>query len=115
MNQSIIGFNIRKFRQNAGITIEQLAERTNLSDNFIGNIERGSDTPSLKSMIKIANALAASVDALLGENLVINTSLNNNTQEFYIREINDYLLKMTDKQKFYVLQCIQALENFKSK
>ena len=96
------------------MTIENLAEKTGLSDNFVGNIERGSDIPSMKSLIKIANALGASIDAILGPNLLYNAPFGaeKNKQNYYDKEIYFRIEKLTEKQKAYVLECIDLLLNF---
>ena len=41
----IIGSNIRKERKNQMLTIEQLAEKAGITDNFLGKIERGESMP----------------------------------------------------------------------
>lgn len=45
--------------------MEQLAEKANLSTNFIGAIERGLKEPSLSTLISILNALDIPADVLL--------------------------------------------------
>lgn len=67
-----IGKNIRKYRNEKNMRQEDLAERTGLSTNYIGMIERGEKLPSLDTFIEIANALDVSSDMLLCE--VINRS-----------------------------------------
>ena len=47
MNLDKIGKNIRQERKKQHLTIAQLAEKAEISDNFMGNIERGTDIPSL--------------------------------------------------------------------
>ena len=39
--KELFGQRLREQRQNQGLTMEQLAEKANLSSNFIGAIERG--------------------------------------------------------------------------
>ena len=53
----MVGKRIRFFREQAGLTQGKLAERTGLSDNFIGLIERGIKHPTLETLNKIAAAL----------------------------------------------------------
>lgn len=65
MDFTTIGRNIKKYRTEKGIRQEQLAEMTDLSTNYIGMIERGEKTPSLATLISIANALGISSDPLL--------------------------------------------------
>ena len=60
-----IGRNIRKCRDDLGITQEKLAEMVDLSVSYMGAIERGKKLPKLKVFISIANALKVSSDVLL--------------------------------------------------
>ena len=41
------------------------------SDNFVGNIERGESTPSLPTLIDVANALNVGTDTLLQDYLTV--------------------------------------------
>jgi transcriptional regulator with XRE-family HTH domain len=59
--QELLGKRIRGLRNKAGLTIAQLAEKANLSDNFIGCIERGERSPTLKTLEKVASALGVEI------------------------------------------------------
>jgi transcriptional regulator with XRE-family HTH domain len=52
-----VGRNIRGARKATGLSQFQLAERSGLSADFIGKVERGSTSPSLESLKAIADAL----------------------------------------------------------
>ncbi|MCX8092995.1 MAG: helix-turn-helix domain-containing protein [Candidatus Goldbacteria bacterium] len=52
-----LGIKIRFYRENAGLTQEQLSELINVSQNFLSQIENGKRTPSLKTIIKISEVL----------------------------------------------------------
>lgn len=55
-----IGQNIRNIRKQLDWTIDILAEKADLSSNFVGNIERGNGVASIQSLIKIIEALGCS-------------------------------------------------------
>jgi len=57
-----IGERIRNLRKLARLTQEQLAERADLSVQFVGFIERGQAKPTLDSLEKLAAALGARVE-----------------------------------------------------
>ena len=57
MKLDTIGKNIRKFRLARKLRQEDLAEKTDLTTNYIGMVERGEKIPSLETFIKIVNAL----------------------------------------------------------
>lgn len=59
-----LGQNIKKYRSLLSISQQELADRTNLSLNFIGKIEVAFSKPSLESLIKIAEALEITVSEL---------------------------------------------------
>lgn len=60
-----IGEKIRKYRKAKGMTQEELAEKTELSTNFLGAIERAEKNLTLANLINIANALDVTSDMLL--------------------------------------------------
>ncbi|NOZ86726.1 MAG: response regulator [Deltaproteobacteria bacterium] len=53
-----IGLLIRQSRKNLGLTLKDLAQRTNLSVSLISQIERAESSPSIASLFKIAGALS---------------------------------------------------------
>jgi transcriptional regulator with XRE-family HTH domain len=55
--QHVVGMNIREARKAKGLTQFQLAERSGLSADFIGKVERGTTSPSIESLKAIATAL----------------------------------------------------------
>jgi transcriptional regulator with XRE-family HTH domain len=69
MDYKNLGQNIRKRRQQANLTIEELAEKAGIGENFLGKIERGQATPSLETTVKIADALRCGVDCFLSGEL----------------------------------------------
>ena len=52
-----VGSRIQQLRKAQKLTQAQLAEKTELSDDYIGAIERGSRSPSLEVLEKISQAL----------------------------------------------------------
>ena len=52
-----LGINIKKRRKELNLSQQQLADRCNLSLNFIGKIEVSYSKPSLDSVVDIAEAL----------------------------------------------------------
>ena len=60
-----MGRRIRRKRQEQGLTQAQFAKKIGVSTSFYGHIERGSRTPSIDTLVIIANALNVGLDALL--------------------------------------------------
>jgi len=56
-----VGKRVRSLREGKGISQEVLAEKSNLHRTYIGGVERGLRTPSLKSLQRIAKGLGVAV------------------------------------------------------
>lgn len=69
MNKKIFGKELQKYRERAGYSQENLAERVECSAIFISYMERGKKSPSLDTLVKLSNILGVSVDILLGKEL----------------------------------------------
>lgn len=60
-----IGQNVKRARENAGLTQERFAEMIGLGEKHVSAIECGAVGLSLTSLRKICNALSISSDAIL--------------------------------------------------
>lgn len=60
-----VGQNIRKYREKAGFTQEELAFEAGLHRAYIGQIERGEKNIGIKNLQKIANTLKIKISKLL--------------------------------------------------
>ncbi len=60
----LLGANVRRYRKRAGLTQEALAENLDLSLNFMGQVERGSRTPSFATLGRIAQVLKVDIQDL---------------------------------------------------
>ena len=82
-----LGERIKKIRKTARLTQDRLAERTNLSVEYISRLERGIAQPSFKTLAIIAEVLNVTIkDFFDFENPV---SFKNKRQEAL--EENDYI------------------------
>jgi transcriptional regulator with XRE-family HTH domain len=61
----IVGKNIRACRTSAGLTLEQLAEKADLSCPYLSEIERGRENISLDKLVKLAQALGVGLSKLV--------------------------------------------------
>ena len=61
---SAFGLNVRRKREAKVLTQERLAEKADLDPTYISGIERGVRNPSLLSILRLADALDASVAEL---------------------------------------------------
>lgn len=60
----MLGKNIKARRKALGLTQQELAEKMDMSLNFIGKIEVAFSKPSLETLIQIADALETTVSEL---------------------------------------------------
>jgi transcriptional regulator with XRE-family HTH domain len=98
-----IGARIKYFRKKAHLSQEELAELTELSRVFIGFVERGEKTPSIESIVSIANALNVSADDLLFGNLIVSNSPH------YAPEY-ELLADCTSEETDIILKCMAYLK-----
>lgn len=95
-----IGEKIRKYRKARGMTQEELAEKTELSTNFIGSIERAEKNLTLANLINIANVLDVTADMLLCDEIrngyKIKTSLITEKIEKLSPSDRDKIMQMLD-------------------
>jgi transcriptional regulator with XRE-family HTH domain len=61
----IVGSNIRACRAAAGLTLEQLAEKADLSWPYLSEIERGRENISLDKLVRLAQALNVRLSKLV--------------------------------------------------
>ena len=64
-----MGARVRQQRRLNGLTQEQLAERTGVSNSFIGHIERGEKKASVETVVALCNAMDISPSVLLQDSL----------------------------------------------
>ena len=63
----MLGKNIKKFRKKMNLSQEGLAQKAGITWSSIVKIETGAqDNPTIKTLIKIADALNVSLDELVG-------------------------------------------------
>lgn len=72
-----IGENIRRIRKSKGLTMKELGSIIGISEQGVGNYERGDREPGIDMMNKIAEALDASVNELIGAPERENDSIEN--------------------------------------
>jgi transcriptional regulator with XRE-family HTH domain len=64
-HRRLLGEAVRAKRKKRHLSQERLAEKADLSTVFISRVERGKESPSVDSLVKIARALGVRVRELL--------------------------------------------------
>lgn len=105
-----IGSRIKSARENMGLTQEELAEKIDLSTQFISTIERGVAGPSLETVINLCKVLKVSSEWLLcgkqaapdSETIATKISSLSNAQLAALDRVTDellHLLKVTEENE----------------
>lgn len=58
--RKLVGRNTARIRKERGLTQEQLAERSGLSQQYLSGLERGGRNPTIVTLYEIAAALGVS-------------------------------------------------------
>jgi transcriptional regulator with XRE-family HTH domain len=97
-----IGSRIRAERRKQDLTQEKLAEMADISESFMGHIERGGRTLSIETLAKLANALNLTVEYILcGE--------FNYQPDMLPAEVHDALNRMSGNQRKAFLAMMKTL------
>jgi len=97
-----LGKRIRAERRKQDLTQEKLAEMAEISNSFMGHIERGGRTLSIETLIKLANALNLNIEYIIcGE--------FNYQPDMLPSEVHDALSKMSGSQRRVFLNIMKTL------
>lgn len=105
-NSIIIGERIRKIREDLKMNRERFSEMIDISDVFLGQIERGERSLSTKTLVKIVKFTGVSADFILFGNEESNTTLS---------EINRILNKCSEDLLNYIYDLIHTTFNYAKK
>ncbi len=97
-----IGDKIRKYRKTRGLTQEKLAEKTGLSTNFLGALERAEKNLTLANLINIANALDVTADMLLCDEI-------QNGYRIKTSMLTEKLEKLSPTDRKKILQMVEIM------
>ena len=103
MDLKNLGTKIRKERQSRSITQEMLAEKVDISVNFMSLIENGRNM-SVEVLVKIAQSLGVSVDYLLSDTVEIQS-------DSISEQIMQNLSTLNDDERLYFLNMIKQYKN----
>ncbi|HEX6440290.1 MAG TPA: shikimate kinase [Candidatus Binatia bacterium] len=98
-----LGNEVRKLRQQRGITLKRLAQLSGLSDRFLIEVEKGKANPSLKSVINLADALQTTLTNLLPGD---ETKTQNSSTS--VKQVLTLLKNRPDEQIARILSCLSS-------
>ena len=99
-----LGDEVRKLRQQRGITLKRVAQLSGLSARFIIEVEKGKANPSLASVISLADALQTSVTDLLPSDNP--TAARNSSTS--VKQVLALLKNRPDEQISRILSCLSS-------
>ena len=108
-----IGERLRGIREGMQMTREEFSEKIDITDSFLGQIERGERSLSVKTLKKVVKYTGVSADYLLfGKdsknntiekiNNILTINSNNITSDFIYHVVmcsNDFCKKLSDENK----------------
>lgn len=99
INSLLFGEKLRKCRIAKKLTMAELAELSNISYRYLGDIERGEKIPKLDTLLIIANVLEVSLDYLLQDSLSI----------YKKQDIQNLIYKLPLEQQTLILKFVSDL------
>lgn len=100
----ILGANILKLRKQKGYTREELAEKSNLSANYIYGLETRTYLPGCLALIDLSNALDTTSTQLLDKFM-------NNKKNTFLEKIAQNIDKLSDRDLSLILNVIEFCNN----
>ena len=106
LNNFEIGERIRGVRENMLLSREKFSEMIDISDVFLGQIERGEKSLSLKTLTKIISYTGISADYFL---------FGDNTQNSDLKKINRILKKSSPETIEFMYNIIHSIYSYTKK
>ena len=85
-----IGSKIKKLRRQKGLTLEELADRSELTKGFLSQLENNLTSPSIDSLDDILEALGSSLSEFFREDK--NDKIVFGKSDFFVNEKDDYTI-----------------------
>ncbi|MBA9087402.1 transcriptional regulator with XRE-family HTH domain [Fontibacillus solani] len=102
MDYDALGKRLRQERHKMNWTQEKLAEKIEVSDAYIGQIERGERSLSLETLIKLAKQLGVTVDYLLQDAIEIN-------DDHFMNQVRQIMMSRSGKEKQLALDILKMM------
>lgn len=102
MDYRLLGARLRQERLKHDLTQEKLAEKIEVSNAYIGQIERGERSLTLDTLIRLANQLGVTVDDLLQDSI-------EKGNEYYINKIKQIMVNRPDQEQQIALDMVALM------
>lgn len=98
-----IGERLRTIRESMRMTREEFSEKIDITDSFLGQIERGERSLSVKTLRKVVRYTGVSADYLL---------FGNDTNNQTIQKINNILTVNSDITSDFIYHIVMCSSDF---
>lgn len=105
MDYQYLGKRIKEERLKLNLTQSKLAEDINISDSYMGYIERGERSLSLETLVNIANRLGVSIDYLLQDSIYP-------TYDNIINQFRNLIQYKSDKEKQMAIDVLKTMYSY---
>ena len=100
----MLGVNIKRLREERGVTLRKLAPQLGVSASFLSQVERGKVSPSLATLKKISDLFATTIGIIIGEdqqptNIPVVRELDRKHAHGVSKGLDVYLLTSPDPNK----------------
>lgn len=103
LDYTALGARIRALRKKKGFTQQHLAEQVEIETSNISHIERGASKVGLSTLVRIANALGASLDDLVCDSILCE-------KDVFDHEIADELKDCSPEEVRMISEMVKALK-----
>ena len=102
MNYMRLGERIREERLKLNLTQAQLAEDLDISDTYVGQIERGERSLTLATLVRLTNRIGVSIDYLLKDSVDM-------TDANIINQFRQVIDSQSDKRKQMAIDVLKTI------
>ena len=97
-----IGKRFKESREKLGLTQQELAEKLNLTVNYISTIERGASFPRCEKLVLLLNGLETSADSIFCDVLEHST-------DYKACELSEKLSSLPDEEQKRILNIMEIM------
>ena len=108
----IMGKNIRLKRKQKGMTIDDFAKEVKLVPGFLGLVERGQRSTSIKNLVAIADYLGVTLEEILRYDLSTNKPIDPKILSRSQKKLLEYIEEMSDVEVSLMTRIAKALIDY---
>lgn len=108
MDYQKVGTRIRTERKKLNLTQEKVAEKVGITASFYSHIENGTRKASITTFVSIADCFDISLDYI-----IMGKGFHKATTDEYTKQINHRIRYLSDKEKIFILNFIESLNQHK--